>query len=54
MARRQLAASRNGKPRFDGLMLAELRNDRSRDGDDPGKVALTRWTIHDLRRTRGP
>jgi integrase len=39
------------KARFDGLMLAELRRAAVEHGDDPAKVALSRWTIHDLRRT---
>jgi integrase len=36
---------------FDGLMLAELRKAAAERGDDPDRVALARWTMHDLRRT---
>jgi integrase len=39
------------KARFDGLMLNELRKMAEEHGDDPAKVALDRWTVHDLRRT---
>jgi integrase len=39
------------KTTFDGLMLAELRNQAVRHGADPAKVRLERWTIQDLRRT---
>jgi integrase len=36
---------------FDALMLNELRQAAIERGDDPDKVALPRWTVHDLRRT---
>jgi hypothetical protein len=39
---------------FDALMLNELRQAAIERGDDPDKVALPRWTVHDLRRRRGP
>jgi integrase len=39
------------KAKFDKLMLAELCQGAAERGDDPEKVALERWTIHDLRRT---
>jgi integrase len=39
------------KARFDGLMLNELRKIAKERGDEPAKVALDRWTVHDLRRT---
>jgi hypothetical protein len=32
-------------------MLTELRRAAAERGDDPAKVALANWTIHDLRRT---
>jgi integrase len=39
------------KAEFDGRMLAEARRMAAERGDDPEKVTLERWTIHDLRRT---
>ena len=39
------------KAKLHGLMLAELRQAAAECGDDPEKVTLERWTIHDLRRT---
>ncbi len=39
------------KAQFDRLMLSELRLAAVDRGDDPTKVILPRWTIHDLRRT---
>jgi integrase len=39
------------KGRFDTRMLDELRRAAVERGDDPTKVTLDRWTIHDLRRT---
>jgi integrase len=39
------------KARFDGLMLGELRMAAVERGDDPAKITLDRWTVHDLRRT---
>jgi integrase len=39
------------KAQFDALMLAELRKAAVERGDDPAKVTLDHWTIHDLRRT---
>jgi integrase len=39
------------KKTFDSKMLAELRKLATERGDDPDKVNLPRWTIHDLRRT---
>jgi integrase len=39
------------KTHFDGLMLTELRRAAAERGEDPEKVTLARWTIHDLRRT---
>jgi hypothetical protein len=37
------------KARFDGLMFNELRKMVEERGDDPAKVTLDRWTVHDLR-----
>ena len=39
------------KRRLDGLMLAELRAAAERRGEDPAKVKLPDWCIHDIRRT---
>jgi integrase len=39
------------KARLDELMLAELRRAAAKRGDDPAKITLDRWTVHDLRRT---
>jgi len=39
------------KARFDGLMFNELRKMAAECGDDPAKITLDRWTVHDLRRT---
>jgi integrase len=39
------------KARFDGLMLNELRRAATERDDDPAKITLDRWTVHDLRRT---
>ncbi len=39
------------KKQFDALMLGELRDMAMESGDDPGKITIDRWTIHDLRRT---
>jgi integrase len=39
------------KAKFDALMLGEVRNMAAERGDDPDKIALHHWTIHDLRRT---
>ena len=39
------------KARFDQRMLDELRHVAVQRGDDPAKVVLNRWTVHDLRRT---
>ena len=39
------------KVRLDALMLAELRAMAAERGDDPAKVRLQPWVIHDLRRT---
>jgi integrase len=39
------------KAQFDARMLDELRKMAEGRGDDPAKVSLNRWTIHDLRRT---
>jgi integrase len=39
------------KARFDARMLDELRCAAEQRGDEPAKVTLARWTIHDLRRT---
>lgn len=39
------------KTTFDDKMLAELRKLAEERGDDPRKVSLPRWTIHDLRRS---
>jgi Arm DNA-binding domain/Phage integrase family len=39
------------KARFDGRMLDERRKLASERGDDPAKVTLDNWTVHDLRRT---
>jgi integrase len=36
---------------FEALMLDELRQAAVERGDDPDKIALARWTVHDLRRT---
>ncbi|ANK79995.1 MAG: hypothetical protein TEF_03720 [Rhizobiales bacterium NRL2] len=39
------------KNRVDAAMLAELQRMAERRGDDPAKIALMPWRIHDLRRT---
>jgi integrase len=39
------------KARLDAAMLAIMQKDAEKAGDDPAKVALTPWTLHDLRRT---
>jgi integrase len=39
------------KRRLDAAMLADLRQDAERRGEDPAKVELTPWRLHDLRRT---
>jgi integrase len=39
------------KARLDAAMLAILQKDAEKAGDDPAKVTLTPWTLHDLRRT---
>lgn len=39
------------KERLDRLMLVKLREMAQARGDDPAKVKLSRWVIHDLRRT---
>jgi integrase len=39
------------KAQFDALMLGELRDAAMKRGDDTAKMVLSRWTIHDLRRT---
>jgi integrase len=39
------------KDRLDKLMLMELRALAEERGEDPAKVALTSWRIHDIRRT---
>ena len=39
------------KKRVDGRMLRTLRAVARRNGDDPAKVNLPRWTNHDIRRT---
>jgi hypothetical protein len=45
-----LAGFTKFKAEFDERMLAELRRSAAA-GDDPEKVALERWVIHDIRRT---
>ena len=39
------------RKQFNARMLNELRRAAAERGDDPAKVVLSRWTIHDLRRT---
>jgi integrase len=39
------------KREFDGRMLAELRKTAAERWDDPERVTLERWVIHDLRRS---
>jgi integrase len=39
------------KGRLDAMMLAELQAIAEEQGDDPRKVTLEPWVIHDLRRT---
>jgi integrase len=39
------------KRRLDEKMLGALRESAVNRGDDPGKVELERWTLHDLRRS---
>ena len=39
------------KEALDKIMLAELRRIAEEGGNDPSDVALSRWTLHDLRRT---
>ncbi|UIY24808.1 integrase family protein [Rhizobium leguminosarum] len=40
-----------GKRRLDEAMLAVARREACERGDDPNKVAIPEWTLHDLRRT---
>lgn len=40
-----------GKRRLDEAMLAVARKEACERGDDPNKVAIPEWTLHDLRRT---
>jgi integrase len=46
-----LAGFTKFKAEFDERMLAALRKAAAERGEDTGEVELTRWTIHDLRRT---
>ncbi|MER8902274.1 integrase arm-type DNA-binding domain-containing protein [Mesorhizobium sp. C277A] len=39
------------KGRLDLAMLAILRDTAAKAGDDPARISLTPWTLHDLRRT---
>lgn len=39
------------KALLDALMLAKLRKAAAERGEDPGKVQLVPWQLHDLRRT---
>lgn len=39
------------KGRLDNAMLAILKKEAEKAGEDPDKVELTPWTLHDLRRT---
>jgi integrase len=39
------------KSKLDARMLGELRKAATERGDDPEKVTLPRWTLHDLRRS---
>lgn len=39
------------KGRMDGLMLGYARAEAKKRGDDPAKVEIPDWVIHDLRRT---
>jgi integrase len=39
------------KQRLDGFMLKELRKIAEQRGEDPAKVMLVPWTIHDIRRS---
>jgi integrase len=39
------------KAHLDELMIAELRKAAAERGEDPERITLARWTIHDLRRT---
>jgi len=41
----------NFKDKLDAEMLAALRKTAAERGEDPDKVQLERWTLHDLRRT---
>lgn len=40
-----------GKARLDAAMLALARKEAKKAGDDPAKVTIAPWRIHDLRRT---
>ncbi len=41
----------NSKDRFDRLMLQYAREEAKERGDDPQKVEIPAWVLHDLRRT---
>lgn len=41
----------NSKDRFDRLMLQYAREEAKARGDDPAKVEIAPWVLHDLRRT---
>lgn len=47
----QLSGFGHMKPRLDALMLAALREVARERSDDPAKVELPQWGLHDLRRT---
>jgi integrase len=46
-----LGSFARSKAKFDELMLMALRQAAVERGDDPTKVEIERWTIHDLRRS---
>jgi len=41
----------NSKERLDRLMLKYAREEAAERGDDPSKVQIAPWVLHDLRRT---
>lgn len=48
---RAVSGFTRAKERIDALMLAHMQKAAEERGDDPEAVSITKWTIHDLRRT---
>jgi integrase len=46
-----IAGFGKAKRELDGLMLSELRKAAAERGDDPEKIKLEQWGLHDIRRT---